>query len=182
MRDMSTESDLIDRLMEDWSRERPDLDAAAMGVVGRIIRLGRLMEARMASLLRQYRLSYTEFDLMATLRRSGAPCRMTPTELCNAVLLSSGAMTAALDRLETKGLIERTRSETDKRVRAAALTPAGRALVDIAIADRFADAQTCLQGLAPNDAADLAALLRRLSLSLNVAPLQADQDTANPVR
>lgn len=158
--------DLIDRLIDDWARERPDIDASAMGVVGRILRIGRILEGRANRMLRARGLVYTDFDVLATLRRSGAPYSLTPSILRRSVLITSGAMTAALNRLKAARLIASNRHESDKRARAITLTPEGRALVDDLIGVRFADARTAIAGLGVRDSVSLARLLRKMSLSL----------------
>ena len=166
---VGTAPDLIDRLIADWAREAPHLDTEAMGVVGRILWLGRLLEARMVDVLAPFDLHYTDLDLLATLRRSGEPFELTPTELRSAVLISSGAMSAALDRLERKGLISRGRAQEDGRIRTARLTPAGQALVEKAIAERFRDAASCIQALDDAQMTELAVGLKVLGQHLQTA-------------
>lgn len=104
--------------------------------------------------------------MLATLRRSGDPFQLTPTELTRTVLLTSGAMTAALGRLEKKRLVCRTRDDLDGRIRLVALTPAGIALIDRAIAVRFADANGLVASLSGDNLEQLATLLRSLLVSL----------------
>lgn len=159
-------ADLVDRLIADWTRERPDLDVSAMAVVGRILALGQALSARATAALKATDLSYSELDVLATLRRSGPPFRLTPTALRHAVLLTSGGMTACLNRLETKGLITRDPSPEDRRVLAATLTPAGRDLADRAIRLRFAEATQAVAALTTQEQAVLAGLLRKFGLSL----------------
>ena len=158
--------DLIDGLQEDWARERPDLDVSAMAVVGRVLHLGRAFEARANAALKSVGLAYTDFDVLATLRRAGGPCRLTPTALRRSVVLTSGAMTACLNRLEKQGLLTREPDAEDGRVLTASLTRKGRALADRAAALRFREAEEALKGLTPRQAEDLSGLLRTLNLSL----------------
>jgi DNA-binding MarR family transcriptional regulator len=160
----SPKQDVVDLLLSDWRRERPDLDATGMAVVGRILHLGRLLEDHANAGLRAYGVSYTELDVLATLRRSGKPYRLTPTALRQSVLLTSGAMTACLNRLEARGLIERRAADGDRRSLTAALTPRGLKLIDQAIKARFEQARTALAGLSSAECARLAALLRKLRL------------------
>jgi MarR family len=101
------QTDRIDHLLAEWHAERPELDAAAMAVVGRLLSIGRQLEARANAVLKPLGLHYTDLDVLATLRRGGRPYRRTPTELRNFVLITSGAMTACLDRLERNALIAR---------------------------------------------------------------------------
>ncbi len=132
--------DLIESLIADWERERPDLDASPMAIVGRVLRLSKLLEQQIGQALRPFDIHYTDFDVLATLRRSGAPFCITPTELRRSVLITSGAMTAVLRRLKNKGLVKRTPGQEDRRVLAVALTAKGRRLVDQAVAVRFEQA------------------------------------------
>jgi len=157
--------DLIDRLQEDWSRERPELATGAMGVVGRVIHLGHRFEADATRVLAPFGLHYTDLDVLATLRRSGRPYRLSPSQLQASVLLTSGAMTACLGRLERAGLIARAPSEHDRRSIHAELTPAGRALVDKALPLRFAEADRRVAGLNQAERKELARLLRKLTLA-----------------
>lgn len=149
--------------MSEWAAESPELDASAMRVVGRIIRLGRQFEKDASGALKPLGLPYTEFDIIATLRRSGAPYELTPGQLGQAVLLTSGAMTAALDRLEQSGLITRHASETDRRVKTAKLTASGKKLALKAAKARFDVAALALDGLSSQQRKTLAKLLKELS-------------------
>ncbi|MEL7061744.1 MAG: MarR family transcriptional regulator [Acidobacteriota bacterium] len=154
--------DLIDTLQDDWRRERPDLDASAMGVVGRLVVLGELLKRRATDALSPFELGYSDLDTLATLRRSGPPFTLRPAALLNSVLIQSGSLTACLDRLERKGLVERVAIPGDRRGRAVRLAPAGRELVDRAIDARFLDATDSVAALDPTERATLETLLRRL--------------------
>lgn len=160
------DADVVDLLLEDWARERPDLDATAMAVVGRLLHLGGLLNARAGERLRAFGISYTELDVLATLRRSGSPYRLSPTELRKAVLLTSGAMTACLNRLEQRGLIRRSPSGSDRRSLMATLTPEGLTLIEGAIVSHFEQADEVVAGLDTIERQDLARLLRKVRLQL----------------
>jgi DNA-binding MarR family transcriptional regulator len=170
----ASKEDLVDRLLSDWSRERPDLDVTAMAAVGRILQLGQVLEARANTALKAVGIAYTDFDVLATLRRSGPPWRLTPTALRRSVLLSSGAMTACLNRLEAQGLITREPAADDRRVLAAVLTEPGRALADRAATLRFAEAQQAVSGLTGNELETLGGLLKTLATSLGDAKTVKD--------
>lgn len=161
------DADRIDRLLAEWQAERPELDTAAMAVVGRLLSLGRQLEARANAALKPLGLHYTDLDVLATLRRSGRPYRLTPTQLRDSVLITSGAMTACLDRLEGNALIARVASPSDRRSSTAELTPAGRKLIDKAIVIRFEEAAQALEALSENERARLALLLKKLGRSLD---------------
>ena len=158
----SRPDDLIDALVDEWRRARPGTRPEAMQVVGRILRLGRAYEDAVAQLLRPHGLSYSDFDVLATLRRAGKPYELSPSQLQKNVLLTSGAMTACLRRLEAAGLVSRTAGQTDRRRLPARLTPAGRAIVEALIDRRFALASDAVATLSAAQLADLERLLRRL--------------------
>jgi DNA-binding MarR family transcriptional regulator len=159
---MAIKEDIVDQLLQDWKRERPELDASAMAVVGRILLLGRLLETDVNDSLKSIGISYTELDVLATLRRSGAPYRLSPTALRKSALLTSGAMTACLNRLEVRGLITRSAEESDRRSLTAALTSKGVKLADKAIVVRFKQAEKAVAGLSSNEQNELARLLRKM--------------------
>ncbi len=160
-------NDLIDQLVAEWADERSDFDTSGMAIVGRIIRLGHLMSLSASETLKQHGLSYTEFDILATLRRGGSPYRLTPTQLSKTTLLTSGAMTAALNRLESMKLIRRKHSDTDLRSRSVTLTSKGVRLVEAAAADRFQEALTWTSNVAKEKQITLAKLLKALNRAQN---------------
>jgi len=160
------DTDLIDLIREQWSRERPDLDSSGFALVGRLLLLGKLLERRVAQVLAPLELQMWAFDVLATLRRQGAPYRLTPTELSRATLLTPGAMTNRIDRLEAAGLVTREAEPTDRRGIRVALTESGLELVDRAIAARFEEAEDAVRGISGRDRASLEKVLRRLLVRL----------------
>lgn len=163
------ERDHVDFILEQWARERPDLDASPMGVIGRTTRAARSLDRGLQEGFRPFDIAGWAFDVLATLRRSGPPFRLTPTKLSDTLMLSSGAMTNRLDHLECAGLIERLPDPTDRRGVLVALTAKGRALIDEAIAAHVANEHRLLAALSPEEQRTLAALLRKLLLSLDGA-------------
>lgn len=161
------DEDIVDQLLRDWARERPDLDVSAMAVVGRLLHLGELLQARASGHLRKHGIGYTELDVLATLRRSGAPYRLSPTALRKSVLLTSGAMTACLNRLEQRGLIQRSSDDADRRSLMASLTAGGLQLIDEAIASHFDAAAQMMAGFDCDEQDELAHLLRMFRLQLS---------------
>lgn len=154
--------------MEQWRRERPDLDVSPMGVIGRLNEASALIARdRLAPVFARFGLQSGEFDVLATLRRSGAPCALTPTELYEATMVTSGAMTARLDRLEKAGLIQRAPHPSDRRGVVVALTAKGRELADEALAAHVANEHQILSGLTGEDREVLAKLLEKLIVSLS---------------
>lgn len=158
--------DAIDRIQAQWARERPDLDSSGFGLVARLLVLGKLLERRVGSALAQVDLSLWAFDVLATLRRQGQPYCLTPTELSRETLLTPGAMTNRIDRLEEASLVRRETEPSDRRGVRVLLTETGRELVDRAIALRFEEARGAVGMLPAAERAKLESLLRRLLAQL----------------
>lgn len=158
--------DLIDLLIEQWRAERPDLDPGPMAVVGRILRAAALLERRLTRILAPLGLKPWAFDVLATLRRHGPPYRMPPKRLLESVMLTSGALTNRLDRLEAAGWIRRLDDPDDRRGVLVALTDAGLELVDQAVEARFEEARDALKELSPTREKQLTNGLRRLDQTL----------------
>ncbi len=156
------ERDAVDLFIEQWKRERPDLDPAPLGVVSRVLMLAKFLEQGADRALERYGLSLWQFDVLAALRRSGPPFKLSPSRLIQFVTLTSGAMTNRIDRLEDLGLVTREADPADRRGVLIALSEAGRSMVDDAIAARLDDARRSLSELQETDVAALAALLRKL--------------------
>ena len=153
-------SDGVDRIMEQWARERPDLDTEAMGVFGRIYRLARIAGDATERAYAAYGIGRPEFDVLATLRRAGQPYRLSPGELAASMMLSTGGTTARLDRLEKAGLVERSPSPSDRRSVLVSLTGQGLAVIDEAVAAGLAEQQRLLARLPAAKRRQLDDLLR----------------------
>lgn len=156
--------DHVDRVVEQWGRQRPDLDVSPMGVIGRLTRLTGLARAQLAETFRAHDLDSPTFDVLATLRRNEGP--LTPKELTASSMVSSGAITQRLDRLESLGLVVRKPSDTDGRSLRVELTEAGLALVDRVLPDHLATERRILSSLTAEQQDELAMLLRILLESL----------------
>ena len=150
-----------------WNRERPDLDATPMLGVGRLFRLTDEADQRLRPLFAAADLGNGDFDVLAALRRSGAPYALSAGELSRTVLVTTGAITKRVDRLETRGLVSRTVAENDSRGRLVTLTPDGIALTDELIADHLDNQRRLLAGLTEQEREQLAALLQRLATTLD---------------
>ncbi|HDM8228992.1 MarR family winged helix-turn-helix transcriptional regulator [Vibrio campbellii] len=137
--------DAIDRVVSQWAKEKPELDTEPMAIMGRLMRIAKHMENHVAELHKRYDLKMGEFDVLATLRRSGQPYRLTPSELISSMMLTSGAMTNRLDKLEKKGLIAREHSKEDRRSVTVELTAKGFELIDSLI-EQHLQAQHELMG------------------------------------
>ncbi len=158
--------DSVDTILDAWKRERPDLDVAPMGIVGRISRASRILERRMEKDYRQFGLTGADFDVLATLRRSGPPYELTPTTLYRTTMLTSGAMTNRLDRLEGLGLIRRRPDPGDRRGTLVSLTGQGRRKVDEALVSHLSCERELVAALDAEEQGEAARLLSKLLLSL----------------
>ncbi|MFC6019041.1 MarR family winged helix-turn-helix transcriptional regulator [Plantactinospora solaniradicis] len=159
-------ADHVDVVLEQWAAHRPDLDVSPMAVIGRLSRLSRLVGTELDRTFAAHGLDRASFDVLATLRRSGPPYRLTPTELMRSAMVTSGAITQRLDRLEARGLVTRTPSEADRRGVLVALTDEGHALIDRVLPDHVATEDRLLAALTPAERDALARTLRRLLESL----------------
>ncbi|HLJ70884.1 MAG TPA: MarR family transcriptional regulator [Roseiarcus sp.] len=158
-----SEPDRAEIALAQWRRERPDLDSFAMAVLGRLAETALVISRdRLAPLFARFGLQPGEFDVLATLRRSGAPYALTPTALYEAAMISSGGMTNRLDRLEKEGLIERRPHPKDRRGLLVALTQKGLALIDEAVTAHVANERAILAAMSASEQAALYALLAKL--------------------
>ncbi|MEV0349420.1 MarR family transcriptional regulator [Nonomuraea sp. NPDC050680] len=156
---MTNNFDHVARIQQAWAHERPDLDVSPLGVIGRLHRLAGYLTERLCVVYRQYGLGEGDFDVLAALRRAGAPYERAPGELAAHTMVTTGAMTKRIDRLERAGLVTRQRSASDGRGRVVALTRAGRQLFDQAFTEHVANERRLLDGLTPEQAAQLESLL-----------------------
>ena len=159
-------TDHVDRILAQWAAARPDLDVAAMAVLGRLARAARLADARLGVTFAAHGLDAASFDVLATLRRNGEPFRLTPTEIQQSAMVTSSAIAQRLNRLERDGLVFRSPNAADGRGTVVSLTPAGRALIDRALPDHVANQEWMLAGLTDAQRADLATMLQALAESL----------------
>lgn len=158
----SAPHDHVDRLRAQWKRELPDLNTEPMAILGRARRLSNLVARGIEETFSGFGLDRGEFDVIATLRRSGPPYRLTPTEMYTMLMLSSGGLTHRLDRLEKSGLIAREKSERDGRSFIVSLTPRGKDLAERAFRADMANELAVLRALSAKERQALGALLRKL--------------------
>ncbi|MEU2034323.1 MarR family winged helix-turn-helix transcriptional regulator [Nocardia amamiensis] len=159
-------TDHVDRVLAQWQAQRPDLDVSPMAVLGRLTRLSQLTWAELRKTFAAHGLDAASFDVLATLRRADPPHCLTPTELMRAAMVTSGAITQRLDRLEERGLVRRSRSESDGRGIRVTLTAAGHELIDAALPDHVATERRLLEPLSAEQREQLAITLRVLLESL----------------
>jgi DNA-binding MarR family transcriptional regulator len=170
------ETDGVDEILEQWRRERPDLDTSPIGVIGRISRLCREIERRLEPVYAASGLEPGWYDVLATLRRAGPPYRLRPTDFASTLMLTSSGTTKRLDRLEAAGHIIREPDPGDRRGVLIALTSKGRSLIDKAAVQHLANEQRILSGLTAAERRQLADLLRKLRITL--PPLADKQQSA----
>ncbi|MCV2487811.1 MarR family transcriptional regulator [Geodermatophilus sp. YIM 151500] len=161
-----TERDGVDTIVDQWARERPELETTAMALFGRVYRLARLVGDSQERCYGRFGITRADFDVLATLRRAGHPHGLSPGRLTSALMLTSGGMTSRLDRLERAGLVERRPDPADRRALLVVLTDAGRALVDEAVGAGLAVQQQLLADLPAADQRRLNHLLRRALASV----------------
>ncbi|MGW1176429.1 MarR family winged helix-turn-helix transcriptional regulator [Kitasatospora sp. NPDC002543] len=151
--------DHVARVQAAWRRERPDLDVSPLAVIGRLHRLAARLTAELTLVYQRYGLGEGEFDVLAALRRAGAPYERAPGELAAHTMVTTGAMTKRIDRLERAGLVTRRPAADDRRGRVVALTDAGRRLFDEAFTAHIRNEHRLLGHLDPEEAAALQGLL-----------------------
>lgn len=164
--DPSEERDAVDKILAQWHQERPDLDVSPMGLIGRTTRLASYLRKAIGKTFVEYGLQPGEFDVMATLRRSGAPYQLSPTELFKTMMVSSGTMTNRIDRLEDAGLVERIPDERDRRASFIHLTDKGFSLIDEAVTAHVANEHKIISALNTKEREALTGLLSKLLRSL----------------
>jgi len=163
---MSDNSDFVSAMIGDWRRERPDVDPSVLEIFARVNRLSALLMKRSEQWLAPLGLTWESFSLIVSLRRMGPPYELRPGELLSVSLLTSGAITNRIDRVEAQGLVERRRDPNDRRGVVVRLTPAGRKLADTAIALHFEQLQPLMSPLSKTEFKSAGALLAKLLLPL----------------
>ncbi len=159
--------DQIDLILDQWQQESPQLDVSSLAVVGRILQLARLLEKHREAVLAEFGLNLWSFDMLATLRRQGAPYRLKPTELYGLLMLSSGAMTNRIDRLEKEGLVTRLRDPDDRRSVMVQLTDQGVERVDAVMPVLFERDNQLLDDLSKMETKTLITLLRKFLATIS---------------
>ncbi|HEV7948833.1 MAG TPA: MarR family transcriptional regulator [Glaciihabitans sp.] len=159
--------DEVDRIVDAWTRERPDLDFAPLQVLSRVGRLSRHLERARRTAFAASSLEPWEFDVLAALRRAGAPYQLSPKALLQQTLVSSGTMTNRIDRLVERHLVDRRTDPNDGRGILVVMTERGRERVDAAIALLLEAEAVILEGLPSADQEHLSSLLRKLSIDFD---------------
>lgn len=152
--------DPVDIILQQWLQVRPNLDCSSMGVVGRVRRTSEQWKKQMEKVFKQHQLNSIEFDILATLRRSQAP--LTPTELYQTLMLSSGVMSTRIESLVQRGLLQRLASEEDRRSCRVELTEQGMTLIDPVVNEHVQNMEKMLSPLNKKEREQLAELLKKL--------------------
>jgi DNA-binding MarR family transcriptional regulator len=155
-------TDEVDRIVDAWQRERPDLDVGPLLILSRVVRLARHLDLARGSAFAEHHLEGWGFDVLSALRRAGAPYQLSPGQLVAQMLVTSGTMTNRVDRLAARGLVARGPDPSDRRGVKVTLTPLGREVVDAAIAELLERERILLNHLPASERDHLAELLRRL--------------------
>ncbi len=156
-----TEPDAVDHILAQWARERPDLDVTPMGLIGRLGRLRAHLTRAHETAFQRHGLNGASFDLLATLRRSGPPFRLSPSDLLDTMMITSGTMTNRIDQLEKQGLVERLPHPDDRRALLVALTDKGRDVIDAAVTDHVENQHHLVEPLTLEERTVLDGLLKK---------------------
>lgn len=156
------QQDHVETVLGQWARERPDVDVSPMAVIGRLSRVARRVDDRLARNFALHGIDAATFDVLATLRRSGEPYTLSPKDLTESSMVTSSAIAQRLNKLETDGLIERTASQRDGRGKQVRLTDKGRTVVDLVLPLHVAAEREFLEGLSSKQQSALATLLAAL--------------------
>ena len=152
--------DHVDKVLAQWRHERPDLEVMPMGLIGRVKRLAQHLTREMEKTWADHGLNAASFDVLATLRRAGAPFRLSPGDLMASTMVTSGTMTHRIDQLEKAGLVERIRNPDDGRGFLIALTETGYGVIDAAVTAHVATQDKLVSGLSAADRKALNRLLK----------------------
>ena len=156
------EADHVDEIVAQWNRERPEVDVSGMAIIGRITRLNQVIRPRLSAVFAAHDLESWEFDVLATLLRNGPPHQLTPGELLESMMITSGAMTNRIQRLEQRGFVERLKNPADGRQVLVTLTDDGHRVVDAALVDHAKNEADIIAALEPAQQRQLIDLLRIL--------------------
>ena len=176
---MLTERDAVDLITNQWTAVRPDLDVTPIEIVGRVSRLSRLIDRRLGTNFAEFGIDDWMYDVLATLYRTGEPYELSAGELVGQTMVTTGAITNRIDRLEQRGLVERA-SADDRRKVIVRLTRQGLDVVEEVVVDHMATERQILADLSPRQQHDLAHLLRKTLLALGDGADPHDIHDARP--
>ncbi|MBB5081850.1 MarR family winged helix-turn-helix transcriptional regulator [Nonomuraea endophytica] len=163
-------ADAVDAVLEQWRRERPDIDIWPVGIVGRLMRLSRMWDMSIKEVLAKHGLEPGEFDVLSTLRRSGEPYELTAGTFLKVSLVTTGAITLRVDKMQDKGLVTRVRDTADRRSVKIRLTPHGLEVIDRVLPEHIANQARLLQSLDEEHRDQFAAIMSGLLQSYGDTP------------
>jgi DNA-binding MarR family transcriptional regulator len=161
-----TERDHIDRLVSKWGVERPDYDLAPVQIIGRIGRIFEYVDRALEAKFGEFDISRASFDVLATLKRTGPPYRLSQRELMKNLLRTSGSISVRIDAMEREGLVAREVDAEDRRATLVAITEKGIHLLERIVPEHLLNEERLLSGLTPRDRAELIRLLRKWTVAL----------------
>ncbi|MCO6186646.1 MarR family winged helix-turn-helix transcriptional regulator [Rhizobium sp. L1K21] len=159
--------DDVDKIIEQWHRERPDLDVEPMALIGRLAQLREFIARRHEAIFSRFGLNSASFDVLATLRRSGSPYQLSPGELMESMMITSGTVTNRIDQLVKAGLVTRQQNPQDRRSMIVTLTPAGLALIEEVVAAHVENQRALVAPLSEQEREALNALLKTFLAKLS---------------
>ncbi|ACS83906.1 MarR family winged helix-turn-helix transcriptional regulator [Musicola paradisiaca] len=157
----------VSDIIKQWEQERPDLDVSPMLLIGSLSRVSLLIDRALDRVFSQHHLSAREFDILATLRRSGAPYAISPTQIVNALMINNSTLTSRLDRLESAGWLRRVPIQGDRRSVNIQLTDEGFALINQVVAEHVENERQLLSLFSDEEKVTLRTLLSRFEKHLN---------------
>lgn len=166
--------DHVDKIIAQWAAERPDLDTAPMAAVGRVARVAQVFSEGMGANFRAHGLNAAWFDVLATLLRSGAPYQLSPGQLIDSTMVTSGTMTNRIDKLAAAGFVQRKINPDDSRSFLIALTPEGRSVVEDTLQDHVETQERLLKALSDTERDALTRLLARILSDAEKTPNAQD--------
>lgn len=152
----------MDVILDQWRRERPDLDVSSMAVLGRLVRTAKAVESRQLVTFAKHGLDGGSFDVLATLRRTGTPYELSPLELTEAAMVTSSATAQRLNKLVDRGLVSRSKDQRDGRGTRVRLTPLGMEVIEAALPEHVGTQQALLRGLNAAEQLLIIDLLQRI--------------------
>lgn len=158
-------NDGVDLILDQWRRERPDLDASPMAVLGRLARTAKAVEASQQLTFARHGLDGGSFDVLATLLRSGEPHELSPLELTQAAMVTSSATAQRLNKLVERGLVARQKDALDGRSTRVRLTEQGKKIIGEALPDHLGTQESLLRGLDSGEQRQFIQLLQRVELN-----------------
>ena len=158
--------DKVDKIIDQWNRERPDLDVTSMGLIGRFKQITQRLSLEMAKTFTEHGLNPANFDVLATLRRAGSPYALSPNDLIASTMVTSGTMTNRIDQLTKAGLVERIQNPNDRRSVVVSLTKKGFTIIDPTLKAHVTTQDRLTSGLSESESKKLNALLRKFLMSL----------------